>query len=77
MAVATKTLVITGGVPAAAIVITRILVSVPTRLSAVRVTFVTPVAEGVPLMVFPLKVRPPGKFVALKVTGAVPVAVMV
>ena len=72
-------LVITGGLAGARMVKDRILVSVPTRLSAVRVTFLTWAVVGVPLItcVLALNESPDGRLLALKVIGPVPVAVTV
>ena len=65
MVEAVNGLVITGAVPGVAMVITSVLVSVPQLLSAVSVTLKVPAAVGLPLIVDPLKVNPPGRPVAL------------
>ena len=75
---AVKGLVMWGGAPAAPIVRTNVLVSVPTELSAVRTILYTPAAATVPeiVCVLLLKVRPEGRVPVVYVMGLLPLAVI-
>jgi hypothetical protein len=71
VSLAEEALVITGGLPAAAIVSVRFSVPVPYALVALSPTVEVPAAVGVPVMA-PVEVftlRPEGRFVALKLVG--------
>ena len=71
--------VIAGFTDAALIVMLRFLVASPATLTAFTVMLAVPAVVGVPLIVFPLRLRPAGRVPedTLHVIGVVPVALRV